>query len=257
MRPAFVGGLHRSGTSLFARCLVAHPHVGGFAGTGVWEDEGQHLQDALLPARVLGGPGRFAHHPAAHLLPVGPAAAERLRGRLLRCWEPLWPRHTPWVVSKSPPDLLRGRLLQQLFPDAPLFVVRRHPLAVALATRRMGWAYRRRSLTELVAHWVHAHDLFEEDRPHLRNVLVVDHDRLIQAPAPILAAAFGLLELEPVPPPEPLRDTDARYRLAWARAMHGPGGRRRRAELAPWAERVAAHGYDLLGFADGGRGPGA
>ena len=45
----FVGGLHRSGTSLVHRCLALHPAVSGFSGTGVPEDEGQHLQ-TVYPA---------------------------------------------------------------------------------------------------------------------------------------------------------------------------------------------------------------
>ena len=52
----FVGGLHRSGTSLLARSLEAHPSVSGFRDTGVPEDEGQHLQ-SVYPA---GSPSRAA-----------------------------------------------------------------------------------------------------------------------------------------------------------------------------------------------------
>jgi hypothetical protein len=43
-RLVFIGGLHRSGTSIVHRCLSDHPDVSGFQSTGVWEDEGQHLQ---------------------------------------------------------------------------------------------------------------------------------------------------------------------------------------------------------------------
>ena len=45
----FVGGLHRSGTSLVHRCLASHPAVSGFSDTGVPEDEGQHLQTVYPP----------------------------------------------------------------------------------------------------------------------------------------------------------------------------------------------------------------
>ena len=58
-RLLFVGGLHRSGTSLVHRCLTRHPEVTGFSDTGVPEDEGQHLQTLYAPAYAHGGPGRF------------------------------------------------------------------------------------------------------------------------------------------------------------------------------------------------------
>jgi N-acetyl-gamma-glutamylphosphate reductase len=56
----FLAGLHRSGTTLLARLLAAHPEVSGFAVTAVPADEGQHLQDVYPSASVYGGPGRSA-----------------------------------------------------------------------------------------------------------------------------------------------------------------------------------------------------
>ena len=43
-RLVFVGGLHRSGTTPFAKVLGEHPEVSGLVNTGVRKDEGQHLQ---------------------------------------------------------------------------------------------------------------------------------------------------------------------------------------------------------------------
>jgi hypothetical protein len=64
-RLVFVCGLHRSGTTPLTRCLADHPQVSGFRGTGVPEDEGQHLQDVYAAAAAFGGPGGFAFDPRA------------------------------------------------------------------------------------------------------------------------------------------------------------------------------------------------
>src|SRR5207253_5284104 len=65
-RFVFLAGLHRSGTTLLARLLAAHPQVSGFSGTGAPADEGQHLQTVYPAAKVWGGPGRFGFAPEAH-----------------------------------------------------------------------------------------------------------------------------------------------------------------------------------------------
>ncbi len=56
----FVGGLHRSGTSLVSRAIASHPEVSAFADTGVPEDESQHLQSVFPPAIRYGAPGNFS-----------------------------------------------------------------------------------------------------------------------------------------------------------------------------------------------------
>lgn len=250
VRYGFIGGLHRSGTSLLTRCLAEHPQAAAFGSTSVWEDEGQHLQDALLPARLLGGPGRFAHHAAARGPRVDRSAADALRARLLSTWEPLWDPLAPVRLSKSPPNLLRGPLLQQVFPASVLFVMKRHPIAVALATQQMSRHHRRLDLIDLVDHWLIAHEVFEQQRPELGSLLVIDHAELVARPAILLARAFAALDLEPVSPPEEIVDTDAKYRSQWSVLI---GSRRRgpalRQALAARESRSRSLGYSLEEFA--------
>jgi hypothetical protein len=56
----FVGGCHRSGTSVLARLLKRSPLVAGMEDTDAPEDEGQHLQHVLPTDEEHGGVGCFA-----------------------------------------------------------------------------------------------------------------------------------------------------------------------------------------------------
>src|SRR6202167_514690 len=66
----FLGGLHRSGTTLLFRMLREHPNMSGFVNNKVadnWtplEDEGQFLQGVYPPHCVLGGPAALPSRPS-------------------------------------------------------------------------------------------------------------------------------------------------------------------------------------------------
>jgi hypothetical protein len=237
-RLVFVGGLHRSGTSLLTRCLMQHPLVSGFEGTGVPEDEGQHLQTVYRPAKEHGGPGRFAFDAGARLTEDSPLVTDESRRRLMEEWGRFWDTAKPVLVEKSPPNLVRGRFLQALFPGARLVMLQRHPLAVAYATQK--WS--RTSLRSLLRHWLAAHETFEEDRPHLRHVQLVRYEDFVTAPATILEAVYGFVGLEPVPPVIEIRaDANDAYLARWREEP-----RLRRALLVrAFEERVQPFGYSL------------
>jgi len=247
VRHVFVGGLHRSGTSLVHRLLRAHPDVAGLQHTGVWEDEGQHLQQVLPTGRALGGPGRFGFAEGAHLTEASPLATDATRAALLTAWKPHWDSARPTAVEKSPPNLLRFRLLQALFPDAAFVAVVRHPLAVAEATRRMRWVRRLRSTRSVVAHWAFCMDRFERDRSHLRSVRLVRYEDFVAAPEVQFAALLSFLDLPPVPLGEAVRfDANARWEAHWRRER-----RLRRLKVRGVESlegRVRPHRYTLRGF---------
>lgn len=240
----FVGGVHRSGTTLVRRLLLQHPDLSGLAATGVWEDEGQHLQEAMPAARSLGGPGAFGWAEGAHL--TEEHARPGLADALWASWRPWVPAGAATVVEKSPPNLLRFRLLHALFPDAGLVALVRHPIAVALSTRAMHPRLRRASIPRLVEHWLHCQKLARADSRHLPARIELRYEALLADPgAQIERLAEGL----GVPRWETTVSLDSsptdRARARWER-WSGSASRRDLARLERLTSDVQEFGYRLF-----------
>lgn len=173
----FVGGLHRSGTSLVARMIGALPGVSAISGSGMPEDEGVYLQGAIPHTARHGAPMAFATDPAQHHVEGGPYDRLEVRQRIEADWAP-WFAPAPWRVEKSPVNLTRMRLYQQLFPRSQFVVVTRHPQVVAAAVAK--WVDRPEA--DLVRHWLEAHRLVREDLTFLHAALVLRYEDVVAAP---------------------------------------------------------------------------
>lgn len=244
-RFVFLAGLHRSGTTLLARLLAAHPEIGGFSGTGVPAEEGQHLQSVYPVAATYGGPGRFGFAPESHLTEASPLATEENARAIYEEWSRHWDLERPVLLEKSPPNLLKTRFLQALFPGSAFVVIVRHPIPVSIPTAR--WRGTRR-YDRMFEHWLHCHSLFEADREHLARVHVLQYEQLVRDPAGLLREIFEFLELDPIPPSEPVQPgANEKYFRQWRDLKRDP---RMRAYLdlvsLRYERRVRRYGYSLL-----------
>jgi hypothetical protein len=246
----FLGGLHRSGTSLLFRLLRDQPLVSGFHDTGVPEDEGQHLQTVYPTAKAFGGEGRFGFAPGAHLTEVPPATAPATAASLFDQWSRYWDLDRPVLAEKSPPNLIRMRYLQSLFPGARFVTIMRHPLEVALAQRkRVG----RQPVWSLLRHWLHCHDTMTADAQHVEHHLVVHYEDLLRQPDRTLAEVLEFVDLPPAAgnaTAEVSRGPSDRYRSEWQRLSRNPAYRLYAQLLVRRFEAdVSRYGYSLRDFA--------
>lgn len=189
----FIGGLHRSGTSILFKCLKDHPQISGFDNTGVPEDEGQHLQSVFEPAKLYGGSGRFGFNRASFLDETSALVSHEYAKRIFAEWQPYWELEKPVLLEKSPPNLVRSRFLQALFPNSHFVILLRHPIATAYATKK--WRSRM-PVHKLVEHWLICHERFDQDREYLRSLIVLQYESFVAEPEKTLNDIYTLLGVE-------------------------------------------------------------
>ena len=182
------------------RLLCAHPQASGFRGTGVPEDEGQHLQDVYKAASWHGGPGRFGFDPEAHLTESTPLVTEANRARLLDQWSRFWDMSRPVLIEKSPPNLIRARFLQAMFPNSCFVFLLRHPLAVSMATEK----WQEGPLSRLIEHWLVCHKIMLDDVRHLRKSFIMRYENFVNDPDRWLGAICDIIEVKRIPCAEPV-----------------------------------------------------
>ncbi|WP_022708476.1 sulfotransferase family protein [Paracoccus zeaxanthinifaciens] len=228
-RYVFVGGLHRSGTSLVARIVAGLPGVGAIRNAPVPENEGVYLQGAIAHTAQHGRPMHFATDPAQHLTEGCAHDSLATRQRLEADWAP-WFDEGAWRVEKSPVNLTRMRLYQQLFPLSQFVVVMRHPQAVAAAVSK--WVDMPQD--RMIGHWIDAHLQVAQDLAHLHAVMVLRYEDLVARPDAHRDALAAFLGIPPARGAEAVRDGNGDYaygdlspahRAALAEWGYGPAGR--------------------------------
>lgn len=207
-RYVFIGGLHRSGTSLVNRLVNMLPGAGGITGAPVPENEGVYLQGAIPHTAQSGRPMHFATNPDEHLTEHHHLNTLATRQRLDHDWDPWFAPGLVWRVEKSPVNLTRMRLLQQLFPTSQFIVLLRHPEAVAASTA----AWVDTPLPHLHDHWTAAYAQMEQDLPFLHAVMCLRYEDIVVDPRQAMRQIAAYLSLPCGSASEDITDGNAAYR---------------------------------------------
>jgi len=238
----FVAGLHRSGTSLLDQIIKSHPQVSGFHNTGVPEDEGQHLQSVYKPAKVFGGPGKFAFHPESYMNETHPLATRENAEKIFREWSSYLDISKDYIVEKSPPNIIRTRFLQNLFPKSKFIIILRHPLAVSYATKR--WSDG--STSELIEHYLKSYEILTKDLRYLKNWHIIKYEDFISSPQKTIDTIFNYLELESISIKQKIKkNINKKYFLQWEEEKKNLSKEELNFFYDRYEKRVKKFGYSL------------
>lgn len=209
-----------------------------------------HLQTVYRPSGYYGGAAAFGFHPEAHLTEHSPLVTDANRQKLFCEWSRYWDLGREYLLEKSPPNLIRTRFLQAMFPDSYFIVLLRHPLAVSYATQK--W-YRRfrinwRSFPRILEHWLICHEIFRADQNHLGRSLVLKYEQFVAEPAKWMREIQGFLGLPAGPVNQQIfRNVNDKYFGKWQRSLAGVlTGFGSRSIIKRYEGRVKSFGYSLV-----------
>ena len=206
----FVGGSPRSGTSLLGRNIARLEDCTGLKNTGVFEDEGQFLQDVYPTATAYGGSSRCGFDPRMHRTESSDLLTPENVVRLRATWHSYWDNTKSIFVEKTPENFLMTRFLQAAFQNSYFIVIRRHPVPVSIGGQK--WTVNITSLNRMFEHWLHCYKLFEQDKKYLKHVYELTYEDYVENPEKYheeIAAFIGTRV------PEPPKEDTFRIVLQW------------------------------------------
>lgn len=188
----FIAGLHRSGTTPLFDILKGHKDISGLKDTGHTFDEGQFLQSVYPIAEKYGGPGLFAFRDEMHVTENSKYITPESRNNILNDWCKYWDLSKQVFMEKSPPNILKLRFLQELFPEAYFIIIIRNPVAVSYATQK--WS--KTTIIDLLQHWIKAHQIYKRDKEKIKNRMEIKYEDLVNNNEATLKEIYNFLNIE-------------------------------------------------------------
>ena len=85
-------------------------------------------------------------------------------------------------MEKSPPNIIRTRFLQAMYPNASFVTILRDPIAVSFATQK--WS--KTSLDSLFKHWLFCNQQYINDSKSLKKSLLFKYEDFTSRPDEVL-----------------------------------------------------------------------
>jgi len=239
----FLAGHHRSGTSLLYKVLLDHPSINGFTNTGVPEDEGQHLQSVYKPAKAFGGPGKYIFDKRSYMDENHVLANPISAAKLIKQWQKHVDFGVGFFLEKSPPNLIRTRFFQNLFPKAKFIVILRHPLAISYATQK--WS--KTSIEDLLEHTLKGYEIFFQDLPFLESVYVLRYEDFVENPVNERNKIFRFLGVDEseTMSQDIQKNVNKKYFSLWKDEYGGKLNLRRAILTLKYEKRLSRLGYSI------------
>jgi len=241
----FICGLHRSGTSILHKTLSGSKNISGFHDTGIFEDEGQHLQSVFPPDMDFGGPGKFAFNEKSRLDETSSLITPENKEKLLKEWGKYWDKEKSIWIEKSPPNLIRMRFFQELFPDAYFITISRHPIAVSLATKK--WS--KTPIDNLIKHWITAHEIYQNDRKQIDKEIYLSYEEMVHSPDKVIKEIEDFLGTD-IPFENNFKNFNGKYFDLWNedKVWQFLKKSRKKKSIELYENGVNKFGYSLVDF---------
>jgi len=238
----FIGGVHKSGTTLLKQIVSTSGDVSVFEGTGVPCNEGQYLQNRIKPDIYL-GELLFGFSEEAYLTEDDSHLLGGVGEDIMRDWQGYWNHKKRIWVEKSPPNIVRTRFLQHIFPHSKFLMMIRDPRTLFMASRKnMPWT----RAEDFIEHWDRVYTAFIRDAKHLEHARLIAFEELLRAPKQIAGEVAEFLGTS-LTGTDNLVDpsSDDEYKTMWNSFVQQGGMATRSVRLPEWAD---GFGYETGTF---------
>ena len=177
----FIGGLHRSGTSILYKILGTCDEISKHVNTQKPENEGQHIQTVYDAACKHKGVGSFCFDKGYHMTEKSKLINNKNKKKLYGEWSKYWDVNKNILLEKSPPNIIHMRFLQEMFDDTYFIIIVRDPLSNAKSTAK--FVNKKKELSteycnKLIKHWIVAHNIMLNDAEYIKNLIIIKYDDL-------------------------------------------------------------------------------